>query len=337
LDCEKKMRNKIKLLLCSILFISSSFVANAQTSKRNSGIENGGNAPAPAKPSVKAGADKSKSDNTMAQAVNYATGAIEVGIGGVMIKSGMAPCPSLAGCNWPVIGMGTMMVMMGMSNIAQGTEHGKSADTADGTSFQTNGGVDFPGGGADKNNPYLKAALNDPNFKQVGPTLAKLEKMGIYDPKAGTVKLNDKTYKVSDFASADAMAAAGFPKGMIDGAMQANADAEKKAIAKMNKIGASTTENGYAEGGSGGADASGGDSSGSSGSGGGGSALASAGGAGKGSLGRDPAAFNGMSKNFNGNPIGVAADDIFNMMTRRYKFKGNQDSFFNASDLSLQN
>ncbi len=334
------MRNKIKLLLCFILFISSAFTANAQTSQRNSGIENGGNAPAPAKPSVKAGADKSKSDNTMAQVINYVTGAAEVGFGTYMIVTGRVPCatppPAGPGCNWPLIGMGGMMVMMGLSNIAQGTEHGNSAGTADSTSFQTNGGVDFPGGGSDKN-PSLKAALNDPNFKQVGPNLAKLEKMGIYDPKKGTIKINDKTYKTSDFASAESMAAAGFPKGMIDGAMQANADAEKKALAKMSKIGASTTENGYAEGGSGGADASGGDSSGSSGSGGGGSALASAGGAGKGSLGRDPAAFNGMSKNFNGNPIGVAADDIFNMMTRRYKFKGNQDSFFNASDLSLQN
>jgi len=319
--------------LCFILFISSALTANAQTSQRNSGIENGGNAPAPAKPSVKAGADKSKSDNKMAEAVNYATGGVEVVMGGGMIYAGFATTPAT---NWALVGMGTMMVMMGMSNIAQGTEHGKSADTADGTSFQTNGGVDFPGGGSDKNNPYLKAALNDPNFKQVGPTLAKLEKMGIYDPKNGTVKINDKTYKASDFASAESMAAAGFPKGMIAGAMQANADAEKKAIAKMSKIGASTAENGYAEGGSGA-----GDTSGSSDSGGGssvaGGTAGGAGSAGKGALGRDPAAFNGMSKNFNGNPIGVAADDIFNMMTRRYKFKGNQDTFFSPSDQALQN
>jgi hypothetical protein len=42
----------------------------------------------------------------------------------------------------------------------------------------------------------------------------------------------------------------------------------------------------------------------------------------------------GLTKNFNGEKIGVAAENIFNMMTRRYKTKEKQDSFFDPSDLT---
>ncbi len=43
---------------------------------------------------------------------------------------------------------------------------------------------------------------------------------------------------------------------------------------------------------------------------------------------RDPAAqVHGLSKNFNGDPIGVAADSIFDMMSRRYQLKTSQKTF----------
>ena len=51
---------------------------------------------------------------------------------------------------------------------------------------------------------------------------------------------------------------------------------------------------------------------------------------------RDPSSLAGMQKNYNGEPIGVAADSIFLMMNRRYKVKESQESFFNESDLLLQ-
>jgi hypothetical protein len=44
----------------------------------------------------------------------------------------------------------------------------------------------------------------------------------------------------------------------------------------------------------------------------------------------------GMSKNYNGEPIGVAADSIFLMMNRRYKVKESQDSFFGIGDFNLK-
>lgn len=43
--------------------------------------------------------------------------------------------------------------------------------------------------------------------------------------------------------------------------------------------------------------------------------------------GREPASAEGLVKDFNGELIGVAGDDIFKMMNRRYKLKTAQDSF----------
>jgi hypothetical protein len=45
------------------------------------------------------------------------------------------------------------------------------------------------------------------------------------------------------------------------------------------------------------------------------------------STNREPASAEGLAKGFNGELIGVAGDDIFKMMNRRYKLKSAQDSF----------
>lgn len=45
---------------------------------------------------------------------------------------------------------------------------------------------------------------------------------------------------------------------------------------------------------------------------------------------RIPAQVTGLSKNFNGDPIGVAGDSLFGMMSRRYKLKSNQKTFFGS-------
>lgn len=341
------MKNKFTSYVCASSLIFSlvgSHRAHAQaqppaaapSAVGKGGVESGTNAAPQA--TVNSGANQSKSNNGMAQAMNYLVGAAEIVGGGAMIKAGMAPCPTLAGCNVPMIAGGTLLVLMGVTNMAQGDEHGNSAGTAAGTGFQTNGfgGLTNPKATQD---PFVKKALDDSNYKAVGPTLDKLKKDGIFDPKTGIVKIGDKTYKTSDFSSPEAMAAAGFPKGMIDGALAANAEAEKKALAKLEKvkIGAATGENGYAEGGGGGGGYGGGGAAGDSVA--GGSTYGATGsGAGKSAVSnRDPAAFQGMSKDFNGEPIGVSEDSIFNMMNRRYKVKQSQDSFFSPSEISLQN
>lgn len=277
-------------------------------------------------PSVKDGSDKSKSGNGFAQAMNYVVGGAEIAMGSVMV-----------GSNEPsTVAAGVMMIAMGLTNLAQGSDHGGAAGSAGVTGFQTDGFGGLSGSGS-SDDPYVKAALSDPNYKAVGPNLAKIAAQGVYNPKTGEFKVGDKTYKSSDFGSSGSMAAAGFPQGMIDGAMAANADAEKKALAKLEKvkIGASTAANGYEEGGGGGGGAGiiAGTDDGSS-------AYAGAGGGGKGlgktGLERDPSSLAGMSKNYNGEPIGVAADSIFLMMSRRYKVKESQESFFSPADLALQ-
>ncbi len=45
---------------------------------------------------------------------------------------------------------------------------------------------------------------------------------------------------------------------------------------------------------------------------------------------RNPAQAKGLTKNFNGDPIGVASDSIFEMMSRRYNLKNTQKTFYGA-------
>ncbi|QDK39440.1 hypothetical protein [Bdellovibrio sp. NC01] len=318
-------------------------VSSVPTTKNtgSAGVENGTTPTGTsAQPSVKDGSDQSGSGNSKASAINKLTGGIQVVTGGMMIRSGIAQNASCeCGAGTPQIMMGTMLVGMGLTNIAQGGDHSGAAGSAGVTGFQTDGFGGLSGTGSGTENPYETLTSKDPTYTKVPDTLKSIEKQGVYDPKMGTFKVGDKTYKASDFSSQAAMAAAGFPSGMIAGAMDAMSEAEKKAYAKVDKIkiGAATAANGYEEGGGGGGagfdnGASGGDgSSDYAGAGAGGRA-----GAGKFGLDRDPSSLAGMSKNYNGEPIGVAADSIFLMMSRRYKVKESQESFFSPGDIALQ-
>jgi hypothetical protein len=283
-------------------------------------------------PSVKDGAGKTSSSNSMGQVMSFLTGGMFIAQGYTDITAGYSTTPVGAG----LIAKGVFEVALGILSMAQGGAHGSSAGQAAGTAIQTDGfGMD-PGAGnldpMDPRNP--NSPLNkDPAVRAAYGNLAKLEKAGILDMKKGTIKAGDKTYKISDFSSAGAMAAAGIPKGAIDGMMSYADSIGKKAAAKMEnlKLGSMTASTGYEDGGgSGGGSASSGDDNYAS------SGLAGAGaGAGVG-LGRDPSSLAGMQKNYNGEPIGVAADSIFLMMNRRYKVKESQESFFTDAELALQ-
>ncbi|WP_415061687.1 hypothetical protein [Bdellovibrio sp.] len=282
-------------------------------------------------PSVKDNADKSKGSNSSGQAMSFLQGAMHIGIGTMLLSSACAPPTVTYGCI-----MGPIQIGMGLLSLAQGKEHGSSASGAGVTGFQTDGLGYTPGNVDpydlnDPNNPLNK----DPQFKAVTSNLKKLESSGIYNPKNGTIKTPDgKTYKVSDFASTGAMSAAGLPQGAIDSAMDYAKKLSKKAEEKAIKLGALTTASGFDEGGGSGGSGMGSGPSSEDGS---SSSLASAGsGLGKVGLDRDPSSLAGMQKNYNGEPIGVAADSIFLMMTRRYKVKESQESFFTDAELALQ-
>ena len=56
---------------------------------------------------------------------------------------------------------------------------------------------------------------------------------------------------------------------------------------------------------------------------------------------REPASVAGMVKNYNGEMIGVSGDNIFDMMTRRYREKDGKDNFLppesSPDSLSVRN
>jgi len=240
--------------------------------------------------------------------------------------------------NWPqcpengsACATAALFTVMALQSLQQGKEHGKVAGasgyTADLTNAYDTGNYDS----VDKQN----AAVGNEYLKKAQTSLRTMQGNGYINSTGTKVTSPDgKSYNVSDLTSPAAMQAAGFPKAAIDAAMETYAKIEKKALEKV-KIGAQTAANGFEEGGGG----SGGLGSGGAGDGeGDGSHVAGAQGLGKGSLTtRDPSSLAaGMSKNYNGEPIGVAADSIFLMMTRRYKVKESQDSFFGANDLLLK-
>lgn len=308
----------MKLICVLSMFVSPALV-HAQA---NGGVESGSSLPSG--PSIKDSADKSQEGNQKGQVVQTV-------MGGIMFAMAAKEAASQ---NY---GMAAMYAMMGMLSMQQAGNHGSAAGSAGYTSSLTDGYGKNP---YDYGNINVDDLLkNDPDFKAIESNKKKLEEAGVLNPKTGIATAGGKTFKPSDFASTSAMAAAGVPSAAISAGTAAYAAAQKKAMDRAEKIklGAMTATNGFAEGG-GGAGAFGA---------GGGSASDSeyagdyagmgAMGAGAGSaLNRDPSSLAGMQKNYNGEPIGVAGDSIFLMMTRRYKLKERQESFFSDGDLSLQ-
>lgn len=149
-----------------------------------------------------------------------------------------------------------------------------------------------------------------------------------FDPKTGKITGADgKVFKVSDFDSPASMKAAGYSDSFIKGAMDKAAKLEAEALAK---VGGAPVAAGFEDGGGGApssvAAGNGVDD---------GSDKSEGGGGGRGGA-RNPAAGTGvagLSKDYNGDPIGVAQDELFLMMTRRYKVKEKQDSFFTEAEL----
>lgn len=277
--------------------------------------------------SVKEGADKVQSSNSSAKIQQL----ISAGMMFAMAAAQKPTCYSSSPGAPAACAMMAAMIGMGVLSLAQSNEHGNVAAGAGITSLQSDGNGKNP---YDYSNPTIpddrnNPAAGDPNVRSLGSNIKNLA--GAYDPKTNKITTPDgKSYKASDFASKSAMAAAGIPNGAALGAIAAYGEIQKKAAAKVEKlkIGAATEATGFDEGG---------------GSGAGSMASSSDEGAGMGiaatpkyGVDRDPSSLAGMQKNYNGEPIGVAADSIFLMMNRRYKVKESQESFYNDAELALQ-
>lgn len=146
------------------------------------------------------------------------------------------------------------------------------------------------------------------------------------NPDGSVTTKDGKTYKPSDFSSKEALMAAGLNaadassvmaalgksglKGILD---KAKEDLKNASNGKSTNFGGDTIGSGAEI-----SSASAGNASGALGS----KAIGDGLGDGK----RNPAGA-GLTRDFNGETIGAAGDDIFSMMNRRYKMKTAQDSF----------
>lgn len=337
----KKINTFTASFLIPQLVVYQVFAGPATTGDAPSkGVEGNKQTTAAPQNNVNQGANQTSDSNSTGKILSTIMGAALVTKGGFDIKAGTAPCGSPAGCNWGLIAQGVVEIAMGGMSFQQAKAHGGASGQAAFSAGLTDGlGNQFGSGNL---NPTMDSELDrklnaDPFVKNAMNKLNDLKTSGIFNDKNGTIKVGDKKFKMSDFSSPAAMAAAGIPKSSIDGAMAAARDAEKLAFSKLEKlkVGAMTASSGYEEGGGGGGGAAGSsDDSGASGYAGVGAGLG--GSAGLGAVDRGPSNVAGMQKMYNGEPIGVAADDIFGMMNRRYQLKHSQESFLTDSDLAMQ-
>ena len=164
--------------------------------------------------------------------------------------------------------------------------------------------------------PIEGGSLSGHAGSNVAGAKAELAKLG-YSLSADNSKLklpNGKTIPTGSFGTAGGMSAAGFSEGQISDALAKMSEVQGKISAKL-KTG---VLEGGGEGGGGGGGLAG------SRGGGGGSYVFRMGGAKK----KTDPSVSGMTKNFGGDKIGVAGDDIFEMITRRYKTHDQANSFF---------
>lgn len=266
-------------------------------------------------------------ENKMGQIINIAVGGVNLATGAKCAGS----CPK-----GPCCPLAPMFFLMGAQNLMQAKAQGSTGGQAGGAVFATDTG--FGSGAYD---PDAVGRLNSDPEMRLGSAFSEDVAKGkagfTYDPKTNTVTTAKGTkIKGSDLNSSSAMEAAGVPKAAIDLLNSMEKDVVAKAMKKVNSLGLNTNIIGGEESSGGGGSAAGGSDAMAAGAG-YGAGYGSMAGANAGlGVDRDPAQVAGMQKNFNGEPIGVAGDSIFKMMTRRYKVKESQSSFLDESDVLVQ-
>lgn len=301
------MKTQITKYVCALSMILGPSLVYAEAGIEGTETIGGGS-------SVKDSSDQANSQNSAGQMMSLLTGAKLLAESAQHFSK--CPQPSPGDC-----AMGALKALMGALSMMQGGAHGGTAKGANFSSGLTDGSDGFTPGYNDPYADQTKAA-----YQQAKDALAKLEK-GVggtkIDVKKGTLTTFDgKVYDLKTGGTPEGMAAAGFSPGAIAGAMEYGGKISKEIQDKM-KLGALTATAGFNEGGGGGRGSSTADSSDS----GQGTGVA---------LSREPANLAGMQKNYNGEPIGVAADSIFLMMNRRYKVKESQDSFYSDAEMALK-
>lgn len=330
---------KLKILFTIPLLFSGIQVYGADT--KNGETRSTPVASSSASPNVQGSANTSQKQNSTASTISKVVGVANMGMGAVKMSEFAASCSGAgATCNYGFLFQGILHFAMGAQSFMQAKNNSgaayDSALTGLDTSAWNNPFGDPNSGGnvltddANKDKD-LVGIVNTGKFNEIKKALTTTGIGGVkMDPKTG--KITDtktgKTYDSSQLSNAQAMADAGFAAGDIAAAMEASSKAEKAAMKKLGVDGNSAiaSDNSYMEGGSGSSGTMSGNADINMGS--GGRGLASAGGV------KIPSnQIAGLTKNFNGERIGVSAENIFNMMNRRYKTKEKQNSFFDPSEL----
>lgn len=300
-----KMKKK-QIGSVAILFLSSCL---ALTANSQSGV----NVPKEDDRSILIEDNSVKQSGTIAADQNSSTSQITGLIGAGLTSTGI----NLMGSKY-TFHRGLVMFGMGVLAFQQSAENSRTAGQAADFASQ------FDAGGDSLSDGRFRLGDNVPDVTR--RLQAEIEKNPYVDVdlNKGIMTTKDgQTHKLSDFSTPAAMAAGGFNPDDINSAMKKAKELEAKYVAKYkaNELGL--------EGGGGGGGSSLADGSGS-----GADGFGSTNGLlGRGGLSDDdmrlPAnQMAGMQKDFNGDPIGVSADSIFLMMTRRYEVKKKQDSFF---------
>lgn len=172
---------------------------------------------------------------------------------------------------------------------------GSGTDGSGGTDLSNNGGDGYA---------EVQAAIDDLTNRGVS-----------INTDTGEVTVQGKKYNVSDVSTPASMAAAGMSQSDINGFLAAMKEVKMAAEAK---VGAADSVAGYEDGGSGGSSAAAAVDESY-----GGVASAKQ----KYSVNRDPSNVAGLSKMLNGEPIGVANDGLFSMITRRYGVEQKKGAF----------
>lgn len=173
-----------------------------------------------------------------------------------------------------------------------------------GTGTDGSGGTDLSNNGGD-------------GYTEINNAVDDLTNRGIaINTTTGEFTVNGKKYKATDFSSPESMAAAGMSQSDINGFLAAMKEVKTAAEAK---VGAADAVAGYEDGGSGGSTSA---AAAADESYGGGLAAKQ-----KYSVNRDPSNVAGLSKMLNGEPIGVANDGLFSMITRRYGVEQKKGAF----------
>jgi hypothetical protein len=357
---RKEIRKQIQLVIAVPLLLGSSIAYSKEAN--NSEGKSTTVSSSSAAPNMQQSANTAKSSNGSAGTLTKVIGVANMGLGAWNMKAFAASCAGAgATCQYPLLFQGILHFAMGAMSFKQSSQHGGSSYGANLTGIDTSAWNNPFGDPNNPNNPNINPngdpnsenplTAKDPskdkdlaahvNLAAFDDIKTKLTTTGIngvkLDPKSMKIfdKNTGKTYDISKLTDAKSMEDAGFSKGDIAAAMDASSKAEKAAMKKLGLdspvgIGAATAENGYSDGGVGGLlSGKAGSMSGDSMAGYNSRGLASSGGPIKAPSNQVA----GLTKNFNGERIGVSAENIFNMMTRRYKTKEKQNSFFDPSEL----